>query len=60
MVDRTLLLRKLSELDEYMGQLREYHGLSARKYRADWRTLRIVERLKDFEAFKKAVLRLLT
>jgi len=43
-VDRTLLLRKISELDEYVGQLQEYRDLTARKYLGDWKTQRIVER----------------
>lgn len=44
MVDRVLILRKIGELDEYLTQLREYRGLSVRKYASDWRTQRIVER----------------
>jgi uncharacterized protein YutE (UPF0331/DUF86 family) len=44
MVDRTLVLRKLSELEEYQNQLREFKGLTVAQYRADWKTQRIVER----------------
>jgi uncharacterized protein YutE (UPF0331/DUF86 family) len=44
MVDRTLVLRKLSELEEYQDQLREFQGLTVAQYRADWKTQRIVER----------------
>lgn len=44
MVDRALLLRKISELDEYLGQLQEYRDLTVKKYAADWKTQRIVER----------------
>jgi uncharacterized protein YutE (UPF0331/DUF86 family) len=44
MVDRTLILRKFSELDEYLGQLQEYQNLTARKYHGDWKTQRIVDR----------------
>jgi len=44
MVDRTLILRKISELDEYLGQLQEYRSLTAGKYLGDWKTQRIVER----------------
>lgn len=44
MVDRVLILRKFSEADEYISQLREYGGLTEEQYRADWRVQRIVER----------------
>lgn len=44
MVDRTLILRKFSEADEYISQLREYGGITEEQYRADWRVQRIVER----------------
>lgn len=44
MVDTTLLLRKISELDEYVDQLQEYRTVSVRRYAADWKTQRIVER----------------
>jgi len=43
-VDRTLILRKFSEADEYISQLREYGGTTEEQYRADWRVQRIVER----------------
>ena len=44
MVDRGLVLRKLSELDTYLNQVREYAALKVSQYRKDWRTQRIVER----------------
>ena len=44
MVDRDLVRRKLAELAEYVGQVSEYRGLTVERYRADWKTQRIVER----------------
>jgi uncharacterized protein YutE (UPF0331/DUF86 family) len=43
-VDRDLLRRKLSELSEYVTQVSEYRDLTVDRYRADWKTQRIVER----------------
>jgi len=44
MVDRDLLLRKASDLEQYLGQLAEYRGVTLGQYREDWKTQRIVER----------------
>ncbi len=44
MVDKTLLLRKLAELEEYLEQIREYANISVEQYSKEWRTQRIVER----------------
>lgn len=44
MVDRDLLRRKLAELAEYVTQVSEYRDLTVERYRADWKTQRIVER----------------
>lgn len=44
MVDKTLLLRKLSELEEYFGQIGEYSDISAGEYSKNWKMQRIVER----------------
>jgi uncharacterized protein YutE (UPF0331/DUF86 family) len=44
MVDETLVLRKLSELDEYYKQIREYKQVTIALYSADWKIQRIVER----------------
>lgn len=44
MVDRDLILRKLSNLDTYLTQLAPYRDLDLAAYRGDWRTQRIVER----------------
>ena len=44
MVDKALVLRKLSELEEYLNQIREYSNITASDYSKDWKTQRIVER----------------
>jgi uncharacterized protein YutE (UPF0331/DUF86 family) len=44
LVDRTLILRKVADLDTYLGQVREFAGISLDDYRAAWKTQRIVER----------------
>ncbi len=43
-VDRDLLLRKLADLDQYLGQLSEYRNITVEEYRGDWKTQRIIER----------------
>ncbi len=44
MVDKALVLRKLSELEEYLDQIREYADITVADYSKDWKTQRIVER----------------
>jgi len=44
LVDRTLLLRKISELERYRDQVREFSSITISDYKADWKTQRIVER----------------
>ena len=44
MVDETLILRKMSELDEYYNQIREYDEITVGQYSNDWKTQRIIER----------------
>jgi uncharacterized protein YutE (UPF0331/DUF86 family) len=44
LLDRNVILRKLSELDTYLGQIREYAKTTLREYKANWKTQRIVER----------------
>jgi uncharacterized protein YutE (UPF0331/DUF86 family) len=44
MVDKTLILRKLAEVEQYLGQVKEYAGVSVEQYEASWKTQRIVER----------------
>jgi uncharacterized protein YutE (UPF0331/DUF86 family) len=43
-VDADLVRRKLAELAEYVTQVSEYRDLTVERYRADWKTQRIVER----------------
>ena len=44
MVDKMLILRKLSEVDQYRNQLSEYSKITFREYSKDWKVQRIVER----------------
>ena len=44
MVDKTVILRKLAELEEYLGQVKEYANITADRYSKDWKTQRVVER----------------
>ena len=44
MVDKTLILRKLAKLDEYLGQIREYSAVSLEEYDENWKVQRIIER----------------
>jgi uncharacterized protein YutE (UPF0331/DUF86 family) len=43
-VDKTLILRKLAELEEYLGQVKEYASITVDRYSKDWKAQRIVER----------------
>ena len=44
MVDEALILRKLSELDEYFQQAKEYDAITVAQYTGDWKIQRIIER----------------
>lgn len=44
MVDETLILRKLAELETYFDQMREYSYITVNEYSGDWKIQRIVER----------------
>ena len=44
MVDKTLVLRKLAELEHYLSQVKEYAGISVEQYESSWKTQRIIER----------------
>jgi len=44
MVDKALVLRKLAELEEYLGQIREYTNITIEQYSSDWKIQRIIER----------------
>jgi len=39
-----LILRKLADLETYLGQVREFSEITLREYLAAWKTQRIVER----------------
>jgi uncharacterized protein YutE (UPF0331/DUF86 family) len=43
-VDKTLILIKISALDEYLKQIGEYASISLKAYSDDWKVQRIVER----------------
>ena len=44
MVDKTLILRKLSDVTEYLDQLAEFGKITVEVYSSDWKIQRIVER----------------
>jgi uncharacterized protein YutE (UPF0331/DUF86 family) len=44
LIDKTLILRKLAELDTYLTQIKEYRDISVEQYRADWKSQRIIDR----------------
>src|SRR3989337_4545758 len=44
LVDRAVVLRKLSELGTYYGQIKEFADITIDNYKNDWKTQRIVER----------------
>jgi len=44
LVDKLLIGRKLTQLDSYLGQIREFSKISIAKYKSDWKIQRIVER----------------
>jgi uncharacterized protein YutE (UPF0331/DUF86 family) len=44
MVDKRLILRKLADLGDLREQMDEYRGITTRRYAADWKAQRIVER----------------
>jgi len=44
MVDKSLILRKLAELEEYLGQIKEYSEITVQEYSDDWKIQRVVER----------------
>ena len=44
MVDDALIFRKLSELDCYLNQIKEYEKITVDQYSNDWKAQRIIER----------------
>jgi len=44
LVDKLLIGRKLTQLDTYLTQIREFSRVSITAYKSDWKIQRIVER----------------
>jgi len=44
LVDKTLVLRKVAELERYLEQVREFAEITLAAYKSDWKTQRVVER----------------
>jgi uncharacterized protein YutE (UPF0331/DUF86 family) len=44
LVDKLLIGRKLTQLDTYLAQIREFSKISIAAYKSDWKMQRIVER----------------
>ncbi len=44
MVDRGLILRKFADLEEYLGQIKQFSGTNLETYASDWKLQRIIER----------------
>ena len=44
MVDKSLVMRKIAELERYHGQIGEFAGIGLEEYQKDWKVQRIVER----------------
>ncbi len=44
MVDKVLILRKITELEEYIRQLKEFSNITIQEYKKDWKIQRIIER----------------
>jgi uncharacterized protein YutE (UPF0331/DUF86 family) len=44
MVDRTLILRKLSALEAYQKQISEYRSIPVDQYVKEWKSQRVIER----------------
>lgn len=44
MVDKILIMRKLTELETYIKQIQEYSTITVKEYSKDWKIQRIIER----------------
>jgi uncharacterized protein YutE (UPF0331/DUF86 family) len=44
LVDKELILKKLSEIEEHLQELEEFKNISIDDYRKNWKIQRIVER----------------
>ena len=53
MVDVTLILQKLADLDEYNSQVKEYEQITVAQYLDDWKIPRIIERTLHVEKGSK-------
>jgi uncharacterized protein YutE (UPF0331/DUF86 family) len=43
-VDRSLVLRKISEIENYQKQIGEFSGITVQDYKKNWKVQRIIER----------------
>jgi uncharacterized protein YutE (UPF0331/DUF86 family) len=43
-VDKTLILRKIAGMSEYLDQLMEFRDITVESYSSEWKTQRIIER----------------
>ena len=44
LVDKALILRKISEMETYKNQIGEFSNITPKEYKENWKTQRIVER----------------
>lgn len=44
MVDKILIMRKLTELETYINQIQEYSNITVKEYSQYWKIQRIIER----------------
>jgi uncharacterized protein YutE (UPF0331/DUF86 family) len=44
LVDKNIILRKISELEIYQKQISEFSDITFQTYKSEWKTRRIVER----------------
>ncbi len=44
LVDKALVMRKITELELYLGQVGEFAAIGLEEYQGDWKTQRVVER----------------
>lgn len=44
MVDKTLILRKIAGMSEYLDQIAEFRNITIESYSSEWKTQRIIER----------------
>jgi len=43
-VDKTLILRKIAGMSEYLDQIAEFRNITIESYSSEWKTQRIIER----------------